>query len=118
MLDKFVKLVIGDIDDKRAYKNMMKRVDNLPKDYQFAFKKIQHYIYTVGNFNSDITIFEELIELFEASAVDGRQVLDVIGSDVSKFSDEFISVSNTNIETLREKLNKDVMQRFIKGDKK
>lgn len=117
MLDKFVKLVIGNMGDKREYKNMMKRLDNLPKEYKFAFKKIQNYIYTVGNFNGDMTIFEELIDLFEVSAADGRQVLDVIGNDVSKFSDEFISASNTNFETIREKLNKDIMERFYKEDK-
>jgi len=123
MFDSIIKLIIGDLDDKRAYKQMMKRVDALPKDYKFAFRKIQHYIYTVGSINADMTIFEdmtmftELIDLFEASAAEGRQVIDVIGSDVDRFSDEFMSAYITNTETQREKLNKDIAEKFNKGGK-
>ena len=39
MLDNFIKLVIGDLNEKREYKKIMKRVNALPKDYSFAFKK-------------------------------------------------------------------------------
>lgn len=48
MLDSIIKLIIGDMEEKRAYKQMMKRVDVLPKDYRFAFRKIQHYMFSVG----------------------------------------------------------------------
>lgn len=120
MLDKFIKLTIGDLNEKREYKQMMKRVDALPKDYSFAFKKIQKYIYTVGAPSddmaifTDMTMFMDLLELFEASAADKRQVIDVIGSDVSKFCDEFMSAYVTNTETLRERLNKEIMEKFNK----
>lgn len=57
MFDSIIKLIIGNLDDKRAYKQMMKRVNALPNDYKFAFRKIQHYIYTVGSINADKTIF-------------------------------------------------------------
>jgi DNA-binding ferritin-like protein (Dps family) len=123
MLDSIIKLIIGDMEEKRAYKQMMKRVDALPKDYRFAFRKIQHYMYSVGAPGGDMTIFTDmtmftnLVDLFEASAAEGRQVLDVIGSDVGKFSDEFMRASVTDTETLQEKLNKDVMERFNKGEK-
>lgn len=55
MLDaikKFIKLIIGDtegnVEIRRNYKQFMKRVDALPKDYRFAFHKIQHYMFSVG----------------------------------------------------------------------
>lgn len=114
MLDSIIKLIIGDMEDKRAYKQMMKRVDALPKDYRFAFRKIQHYMFSVGPLGGDMTIFTDLVDLFEASAAEGRQVLDVIGSDVGGFCDEFMHASVTNTETLREKLNKEVMEKFNK----
>ena len=47
MLDSIIKLIIGDLEDKRAYKQMMKRVNALPKDYRFTFHKIQHYMFSV-----------------------------------------------------------------------
>ena len=37
MFKSIKKLIIGDLDDKRKYKQIMKRVDDLPKDYSFAF---------------------------------------------------------------------------------
>ncbi|KIL07567.1 hypothetical protein SR42_00525 [Clostridium botulinum] len=123
MFDNFIKLIIGDLDKKREYKRMMKRVNALPKDYNFAFKKIQNYIYTVGapdgntTIFTDMIIFEDLVDLFEVSAADGRKVIDVIGSDVDKFCNELISSYNTDSETLGEKLNKEIMERFNNGGK-
>ena len=123
MLDSIIKLIIGDMEEKRAYKQMMKRVDNLPKDYRFAFRKIQHYMFTVGPPDgdmaifTDLTMFADLVDLFEASAADGRQVLDVIGNDVGKFSDDFMRASVTNAEKWQIKLNKDIMKKFNKEGK-
>lgn len=120
MLDSIIKLIIGDLEDKRAYKQMMKRARALPKDYRFAFRKIQHYMFSVGSPDDDITIFTDLtmftdlVDLFEASAAEGKHVLDVIGSDIGKFSDELMSASVANTQTLREKINKEVMEKFKK----
>lgn len=122
MFNTIIKVIIGDLEEKRAYKQLMKRVNALPKDYRFAFRKIQHYMYTVGAPSNDMTIFTDLtmltnlLDLLEASAAEGRQVIDVIGSDVSTFSDEFMLASVTNTETLREKLNKEVMEKFKKEE--
>lgn len=118
MLDNFIKLIIGDLEEKREYKQMMKKVDALPKDYHYAFKKIQKYMYTVGGpggnmtIFTDMTMFTDLVDLFETSAADGRQVIDVIGCDVDKFCDEFMSAYLTNSLTLREKLNREIMEKF------
>lgn len=122
MLDNFIKLIIGDLDDKREYKQMMKRVDELPKEYNYAFKKIQKYMYTVGvpccdmKVFTDMNMFADLVDLFEVSASDGREVIDVIGRDVGKFCDEFMSAYTTNSEMLREKLNKEIMEKFNKEE--
>lgn len=116
MIDNFIKLIIGDLDEKRKYKQMMKRVNALPKDYSFAFKKIQKYMYTVGDPNGDMTIFNDLeiftdlIDLFEISSVEKRKISDVIGTDVSRFCNDFISAYTTG--TFKEKLNKEIMERF------
>ena len=73
MFNSIKKLIIGDLDDKHKYKQMMKRIDDLPKDYNFVFKQIQKYINTVGGVSGDITmfnnlnIFEDLLDLFEES---------------------------------------------------
>lgn len=120
MFKSITKLIIGDINDKREYKQMMKRVNALPKDYKFVFKKIQKYMYTVGGSSGDMTIFNDmslfsdLIDLFESSAVEKRNIVDVVGNDVSKFCDEFMSAYITDSKTLGEKLNKEIMEKFNK----
>lgn len=120
MLNSIKKLIIGDLDDKRKYKQMMKRVDALPNEYSITFKQIQKYIYTVGGISGDITIFnnlnifEDLLDLFEESAADERNIIDVIGSDASKFCDEFINAYVNDSKTLGENLNKEIIERFKK----
>lgn len=122
MLDSIIKLLIGDLEEKREYKQMMKRVEALPKDYRYAFRKIQHYMYSIGSSSGDMTVctdfsaFIHLVDLFETSAAEGKTVLDVIGSDVGKFSDEFMSVSFNDTDTLRQKLNSEVMEKFSKEE--
>lgn len=123
MFNSIKKLIIGDLDDKRKYKQIMKRVDDLPKDYNFAFKQIQKYIYTVGGVSGDITmfnnlnIFEDLLDLFEESVADERNIIEVIGNDASKFCDEFMNAYVNDSKTIREKLNKEIMERFNEGGK-
>lgn len=114
MFDYIRNKLIGDIEGKKFYKQMMRRVDSLPEDYRFAFHKIQKYMYLNGI--GDITVFENLIDLFESSAADSRKVVDVIGNDVSKFCDEFMSTSVTYVETLKTKLNKEIMEKFSKEE--
>lgn len=60
MFKSLIKLIIGDLDEKRAYKKLMKRVKALPEDYQFTFRKIQQYMYRVGSPDGDITMFTDL----------------------------------------------------------
>ena len=118
MFKNFLNLIVGDLGEKRQYKQMMKRVKALPKEYSFAFKKIQKYMYTVGcstenmNILSDPSILLDLVELFEISAAEGRSVMEVIGSDVSKFCNEFMLAYTEDTETLGEKLNRAIMEKF------
>ena len=116
--DSAVKLVVGDLDDKRAYRQLMDRADALPEDYRYAFRKIRTYMYTVGGTEgnadmfSDLSLFASLVELFEASAAEGKPVLEVTGSEVSRFADELMRASALNEETSREKLNREIKEYF------
>ncbi len=117
MFDSFIKLVIGDIDEKRAYGRFKRRVKALPNDYRFAFRKIQHYIYSIGFPGSDMAVFTNLLDLFEASAAEGRPLLEVTGPNLGQFSNELLRASSEGKDALREKLNKDVQERLGKGGK-
>lgn len=101
--------VIGSFDEKRIWRSMMKRVNALPQDYRFAFKQILHYFY---NFSFDMEMLTDLVELFEASSAQSRPVLEIVGSDVAAFCDELIRASSANTVTVRDKLNREILEHF------
>ncbi|MGG4506767.1 hypothetical protein B5V89_17505 [Heyndrickxia sporothermodurans] len=96
-MKKFIELIIGDLESKKEYKAFMKKVNALPKDYAFVFKKIQKYMWNFGyGFGEEII---NLYELFEASAAEGKHVLDVTGEDVAAFADELMALSKLHGES-------------------
>lgn len=119
-IKKFFKLIIGDPCDSRGYKQMMKRVKVLPKDYQYVFHKIRRYMTVNGvGPDGDLTLFADLVDLFETSVADGKQILEVIGSDVGEFCNELIrtSVIHAQInEMMWGNINKEIMEKFNKEE--
>ncbi|HWO75972.1 MAG TPA: DUF1048 domain-containing protein [Bacillus sp. (in: firmicutes)] len=96
-MKKFIELIIGDLESKKEYKAFMKKVNSLPKDYVYVFKKIQKYMWNFGyGFGEEII---HLYELFEASAAEGKHVLDVTGEDVAAFADELMALSKLDGES-------------------
>ena len=55
---------------------------------------------------------QELIELFETSAADGKHVLEVTGEDVAGFCDEFIRDTKKWTDNYREKLNRNMLNKY------
>lgn len=105
-----IELVIGDLGEKRAYRQFMKRVNGLPEGYRFVFEKIQSYMrsFAGGDGLDMLKTQYELIELFEAGAAEGKHVLDVTGEDVAGFCDELIRDNKLWMNSRRKKLNRDI----------
>ncbi len=112
MNKSILEVVFGDLDEKSAYRQKMKRVKALPENYRTAFKKIQKYLYHHGEEGWNMAIFDDLIDLFESSAADQKDLFDVIGNDAAKFCDELILAANTNRNTRRDKLNQEIAEYF------
>jgi Uncharacterized protein conserved in bacteria len=112
---ELIKKMIG---DKKEYRAQMARVEALPEKYRFVFKKMQGYMWNfVGGDGSDMLNTQyELIELFEASAAEGKHVLDVTGEDVVGFCDELIRDTKMWTDNYRKKLNRDIMNKFGRGN--
>jgi len=113
MMEMFKKM----IGDKKEYKMMMARVEVLPEDFQFVFKKIQNYMwnFSTGNGMDMLHIQYELIELFETGAADGRQVLEITGDDVASFADELVANARTYFAKYREDLNQSIEKQLGKN---
>lgn len=109
-----LELIKRIIEDKKEYKEQMKRVESLPEDYQFVFGKIHEYIWSfaTGDGSDILKLQYELIHLFESSAADGKHVLDVTGEDVVGFCDELLRDEKMWTNDLRRKLNRDIMKKI------
>ncbi|MEG0830362.1 MAG: DUF1048 domain-containing protein [Anaerovoracaceae bacterium] len=103
--------------DKREYKEYLKRIKALPDDYQFVFEKMTKYMwsrYGGGNGYDMLSLQGDLLELFEASEADGKEVFQVTGKDVSGFCDELLRNANTYTENQEKNLNKIIMEKLGK----
>lgn len=105
------------IESKREYKQQMARVETLPEDYQYVFKKIQSHMwmFAAGSGYDMMKIHYDLIELFEAGASEGKQVLEITGEDVAEFCDELLRSASTYTDNWRETLNQDIQKKLGKG---
>ena len=105
-------------EGKREYRRQMARVKALPKDYQFVFEKIQHYMWmhSGGDGMDMLNIHYDLIELFEEGAANGKHVLDITGEDVAGFCDDLLRNAKTWMEDWPQKLNRDIAEKLGKRD--
>jgi DNA-binding ferritin-like protein (Dps family) len=111
-------LNIGKIlESKREYKRKMARVNALPEDYQYVFKKIQSHMwmFAAGSGYDMLKIHYDLIELFEQGAAEGKRVLEITGEDVASFCEELMRSTKTYTENWREQLNRDIQNHVGKG---
>lgn len=90
VLDKISNL----LSEKTDWKEMQNRAKKLPKDFYQAYRSIQKYMFKMGA--TDWHIFNDIIELFELAAVDGRSPAEVLGNDVATFADELLSDNKAN----------------------
>lgn len=113
---KWINRMIG---EKRTYRALTARANALPSEYRFVFQKAQGYIWmhSDGEGSDMLKTMQALVELFEESAAEGRNVLDVTGEDVVGFCDEFIRDTRKWEDHYRDKLNRDIRKRFGKGGK-
>ncbi|MFS0600416.1 DUF1048 domain-containing protein [Peribacillus frigoritolerans] len=109
----FIKKIL---DDKKEYKEMMVRVEVLPGDYPEAYKKICNYMwgFASGSGMDMLRIQYDLIDLFEAGAADGKDVLEVTGEDMIAFANGLTDQAKRWDDKLRNNLNKSILNRVGK----
>lgn len=104
-MNKILNAIIGDFKEKKRYHKNEKRAKTLPTEYAEAYKNIKHYLWNT----SGILIIDPLISLvdmFEEASADGRNVLDITGSDVASFADELVRGEKSWKDQQRNKLNR------------
>lgn len=104
---------------KREYKAMQARVKALPADYAFVYEKIKHYMwkYAAGSGLDILAILNDLTDLFESGAAEGKTVLEVTGGDVAAFADELLRHATTYTGKWHETLNRDIHHKLDGGQR-
>ena len=106
-MGKILNKILGDLDEKKAYIKNEKRAKSLPSEYASAYKNIRSYIFnTSGIFSMEPLI--TLVDIFEEAAAEGKNVLDITGTDVSAFADELVRGTKSYQDQQRDKLNKNM----------
>ncbi len=103
-MSKIINTIIGDLTEKKKYRQNEKRAKALPTEYAEAYNDIKHYLWsTSGILTIDPLI--SLVDMLEEAAADGKHVVDVTGSDVAAFADDLVRGESSYKDQQRKKLN-------------
>ncbi|GAA2829098.1 DUF1048 domain-containing protein [Crossiella cryophila] len=89
-ISKIVDTVIG---DKKRWWQYKARVKKLPENYRLAVEGLERYLLHFGTTDGDslATMFEDLADLFEQAAADGKRVREIVGEDPVEFVEAFLA---------------------------
>jgi len=103
-MNKIINTIIGDLGEKKAYRDNEKRAKALPAEYTAAYKEIKHYIFTTSGILS-MEPLKVLVDLLEEASADNRRVTDITGPDVAAFADELVRGEKSYRDQQSKKLN-------------
>lgn len=84
----FIEKLVGDLNDKRRWRQYKTRAKQLPASYSTAVEAFERYLMYFGA-GGGVAMFEDLAELFEQSAADGIPIREVVGGDPVEFIETF-----------------------------
>jgi DNA-binding ferritin-like protein (Dps family) len=84
----FIEKLVGDLGDKKRWRQYKARAKQLPGDYRTAVDAFERYLMLFGA-GGGVTMFEDLADLFEQSAADGTPIRSVVGEDPVEFIETF-----------------------------
>jgi len=102
-------------DQKRAYKECVKRSKALPNDYREVYNIASQYMLNFSTSDSSvINLFPEILDMFELGAAEGRDVLEIVGNDVMAFCDGLLEgvAAQTWTGKMRAKMNESIHKKL------
>lgn len=92
-VSKVVGKVVGDIGEKKKWWAYRARVKELPEHYREAVEALERYLMFFGRGDgpSWAEMYEDLIDLFEASAANGTPIREIFGDDPVEFVETFVA---------------------------
>jgi DNA-binding ferritin-like protein (Dps family) len=90
----FIEKIIGDIDDKRRWRQYKTRTKQLPEHYRAAIDALERYLMLFGAITKGDTLMsmlEDLADLFEQSAARGTPIRAIVGENPVEFAETFLA---------------------------
>ncbi|GAA1684399.1 hypothetical protein GCM10009733_096240 [Nonomuraea maheshkhaliensis] len=90
---QYLELVTGPLEEKKRWRQYKARVKGLPDNYRTAVEAMERYLMHFGPADGAgaMTMYEDLMELFERSAADGTPIRDIFGDDPVEFVEAFMA---------------------------
>lgn len=115
-MGKIINTIIGDLGEKKKYRENEKRAKTLPTEYAKAYKEIRNYLWSTSGILT-IEPLVSLVDLLEEAAASGRSVVDITGPDVAAFADDLAKGESSWKDQQRKKLNKSIADQTGKDGK-
>lgn len=109
-MNKIISSLIGDMNEKRAYKKNETRAKSLPREYADAYKEIKAYIFRTSGIET-MTPLSALVDILEEAAANDRRVTDITGPDVAVFADGLVQEEASYFNKQRQKLNSKIAKK-------
>jgi DNA-binding ferritin-like protein (Dps family) len=102
------------LGDKKEWRAMEARAEDLPRDYRIVYGELMSYLwrFTSGDGRDIVAVLKDVLALFEVSAAQGLGVLEVTGEDLAAFGDERLRGTASYQDKWRIALNRDVARRL------
>jgi DNA-binding ferritin-like protein (Dps family) len=104
-----IEFIVGNLEEKRLYRQQMRRVRALPKDYQYVYRKLLNYGYHFGFCSLSQS---DLLDFFEQNAATGRSALEIIGHDAAAFYEELMRTNGSQSAKRKEQFNREILEYF------
>jgi DNA-binding ferritin-like protein (Dps family) len=96
MMTTFIERIVGDLGDKRRWRQYKARVKALPANYRTTVEALERYLtyfgaITKGDVPMDVvmSMLGDLADLFEQAAADRTPIRAVVGEDPVEFAETF-----------------------------
>lgn len=103
-------------DIAKEFKYFEDRAKNLPPDYQEVWEYIKENIWQYSDFSGRnlMKIMDNILEILEETAIDGKSVQDALGDDIKGFCLAFIDEDSSNSvrDKWRKKLNNNIAKKI------
>ena len=93
MAKKWIEKVVGPLEQKKHYRQYKERTRRLPAKYRTALEALERYLMHVGPGGDGadaMSMFEDLLDLFEQSAAKGTPIREIVGEDPVEFLKAFV----------------------------